>query len=66
VDAKGRNVVYIKGGNIHYTRYATPDVIRIINALQLSKTGTKILKMAISSDIRVHLSLSKKTSNRQR
>ncbi len=62
VDSRFRNAVsYDKQSNVIFTKYATKNIKRIVAALQLTRTGRKILNQTIRSKIFVKMILSKET-----
>ena len=59
VDPKGRSAMsYDKKGNVHFTKYATNDIKRIVNALNLTSEGRTQLRKAHNSDIKVKMNIS--------
>ena len=60
VDSKKRNAVYINNDKILFTKYATPSIKRVVNSLQLTQEGKKMLTQAVQSDILVEINISKK------
>ena len=62
VDENNKKVTVIQqDGNLSFSKNATKDIIRIANALNLTKTGRSQLDKLIKSDIKVHLSISEET-----
>ena len=67
LDPDGEKIVGINGysaisinssGGVFLTKYATQDIKRIYNSLTKTRTGLKMLKQAIRSDIKVSMSIS--------
>ena len=58
VDSKGRNAVVYCKGRVSFTKYASNDVKRIVNALCKTSAGRNILYQAVSSDVQVKMTLS--------
>ena len=70
IDADGRIVVddnnqiisiIMKDGNLFFSENATQSVIRIANALSLTKSGRNQLYNLTNSEIRVHMDISERT-----
>jgi RHS repeat-associated protein len=59
VDPQGRKTIYYdKKGVMHFTKYATADIKRVANALNLTKEGQAQLKRINKSDIKVKINIS--------
>ena len=62
VDDNNKKVTVIsQNGNLTFSKNATKDIIRIVNALSLTKTGRSQLDKLIKSDIKVHMGISEET-----
>ena len=59
VDSHGRRALYVdRDGVVNYTRYATTDIRRVADALNLTETGRSQLRKADASDIHVKIEIS--------
>ena len=58
VDTNGNTAIHYKNDQFVYTKYATTDIIKISNALQLTKSGANMLKQAVQSDIDIKMTIS--------
>jgi RHS repeat-associated protein len=59
VDSNGNIAVYYDNeNNYHYTKYATNDIIRIVNSLKMTQQGKTQIGQMINSSINVKMEIS--------
>ena len=59
VDPEGRRAVDIVNGKVTFTEYATDDIKRVVNAMQITKIGQDVLMDMITSKNKIQIEIDK-------
>jgi hypothetical protein len=59
VDPEGRRAVDIANGKVTFTEYATDDIKRVVNAMQITQIGQEVLMDMITSKNKIQIEIDK-------